>query len=314
MSLLKRRGNDSVLIDWFTVGAQALNFLILVWLMKRFLYKPILKAIDAREQLIAKELADAENKKTAAGKERDEFTRKNKEFDQARAALLSKATESAKAEHDRLLEEARKAADALSTKRLELLQSDARNLHAAISRRTQDEVFAIARKALSDLANTSLEEHLVAVFERRLRELDAGKRAELCDALRSTKDPAVVRSAFELPPAQHETLQTAINVMCSADIHLRFEAAPDVISGIELTASGKKVAWSIAEYLGALEKAVEELVQQQAKPVAKENSTPEKPQETGGTPAKGTTNSPPAPKPATKPATKPAPQPAQKPA
>ena len=27
-----------MLIDWFTVGAQALNFLILVWLMKRYLY------------------------------------------------------------------------------------------------------------------------------------------------------------------------------------------------------------------------------------------------------------------------------------
>ena len=42
-----------MLIDWFTVGAQALNFLILVWLMKRFLYKPILHAIDAREKRIA---------------------------------------------------------------------------------------------------------------------------------------------------------------------------------------------------------------------------------------------------------------------
>ena len=38
-----------MLIDWFTVGAQALNFLILVWLMKRFLYQPILHAIDERE-------------------------------------------------------------------------------------------------------------------------------------------------------------------------------------------------------------------------------------------------------------------------
>ena len=42
-----------MLIDWFTVGAQALNFLILVWLLKRFLYKPILDAIDAREKRIA---------------------------------------------------------------------------------------------------------------------------------------------------------------------------------------------------------------------------------------------------------------------
>jgi F-type H+-transporting ATPase subunit b len=52
-----------MLIDWFTVGAQVLNFLILVWLLKRFLYKPILHAIDAREQRIAKELADADAKR-----------------------------------------------------------------------------------------------------------------------------------------------------------------------------------------------------------------------------------------------------------
>ena len=105
-----------MLIDWFTVGAQALNFLILVWLMKRFLYKPILDAIDAREKRIAGELADAAAKKAEARKERDEFQHKNEEFDQQRAALLSKATDEAKAERLRLLDEARKAADALSAK------------------------------------------------------------------------------------------------------------------------------------------------------------------------------------------------------
>ena len=52
-----------MLIDWFTVGAQALNFLILILLMKRFLYKPILNAIDGREKRIAKELKDADAKK-----------------------------------------------------------------------------------------------------------------------------------------------------------------------------------------------------------------------------------------------------------
>jgi F-type H+-transporting ATPase subunit b len=39
-----------MLIDWFTVGAQAVNFLILVWLLKRFLYRPVLAAVDAREE------------------------------------------------------------------------------------------------------------------------------------------------------------------------------------------------------------------------------------------------------------------------
>src|SRR5450432_4559380 len=121
-----------MLIDWFTVGAQALNFIILVWLLKHFLYKPILNAVDARERRIAAELADADAKKAEAQKERDEFQHKNEEFDQQRAALLSKATDEAKAERQRLLDEARRAADLLSAKRQESLKDEAINLNQAI--------------------------------------------------------------------------------------------------------------------------------------------------------------------------------------
>ena len=56
-----------MLIDWFTVGAQVVNFVILVWLMKHFLYKPILSAIDAREKRIASELAAANTKRDRGG-------------------------------------------------------------------------------------------------------------------------------------------------------------------------------------------------------------------------------------------------------
>src|SRR5471032_1139093 len=122
-----------MLIDWFTVGAQALNFLILVWLMRRFLYRPILNAIDAREKKIAAELADAAAKKLEAQKDRDEFQKKNMDFDQQRAALLAKATDDAKAEGRRLLDEARKAADALGAKRQEALNTEAKTLSEAIS-------------------------------------------------------------------------------------------------------------------------------------------------------------------------------------
>src|SRR5580658_4000545 len=135
-----------MLIDWFTVGAEALNFIILVWLLKRFLYKPIINAVDAREKLTAAELADAVAKKAEAQKERDEFQHKNEESDQQRAALMTKATEEARIERQRLLDDARKAADALSAKRQEALRSDAKNLDRAIRRRAEQEVFAIARK------------------------------------------------------------------------------------------------------------------------------------------------------------------------
>jgi F-type H+-transporting ATPase subunit b len=254
-----------VLIDWYTVGAQALNFLILVWLMKRFLYKPVLAAIDVREKRIAKEIADADAKKADAQKEHDEFQHKNEEFDQQRAALLSKATDEAKAERQRLLDEARKAADALTAKRQDALRNDAQNLNQAIIRRTQGEVFAIARKALTDLATTSLEERLVDVFTRRLRAMDGQAKSDLANALRTASGTALVRSAFDLPPEQRATIQNALNETFSAEIHLRFETAPDLVSGIELTANGQKVAWSIADYLASLEKDVGELLKEKEK-------------------------------------------------
>jgi F-type H+-transporting ATPase subunit b len=254
-----------VLIDWYTVGAQALNFLILVWLMKRFLYKPVLAAIDVREKRIAKEIADADAKKADAQKEHEEFQHKNEEFDQQRAALLSKATDEAKAERKRLLDEARKAADALTAKRQDSLRNDAQNLNQAIIRRTQGEVFAIARKALTDLATTNLEERLVDVFTRRLRAMDGQAKSDLANALRTASGTALVRSAFDLPPEQRATIQNALNEAFSADIHLRFETAPDLVSGIELTANGQKVAWSIADYLASLEKDVGELLKEKEK-------------------------------------------------
>jgi F-type H+-transporting ATPase subunit b len=262
-----------MLIDWFTVGAQALNFLILVWLMKRFLYKPILNAINEREKRVAAELANADQKKAEAQKESDEFNHKNEEFDQQRAALLSKATDEAKAERQRLLDEARQAADDLSAKRQETLRNDAHNLNQAIARRTQQEVFAIARKALTDLATTSLEERMGEVFTRRLRELDCHAKKSLGEALKTASDSALVRSAFDLPAEQRATIQNALNETFSAEIHIRFETAPDLIGGIELTTNGQKMAWSIADYLVSLEKGIDELLKEKDKPKEPEPET-----------------------------------------
>ena len=264
-----------MLIDWFTVGAQALNFIILVWLLKRFLYKPILNAVDAREKRIAAELADADAKKAEAQKERDDYQHKNEEFDQQRAALLSKATDEAKAARQRLLDDARKAADALSAKRQEALRSDAQNLNQAIRRRTQQEVFAIARKALTDLATTSLEERMSEVFTRRLRTMDGKAKEGIAEALKTASEPAVVRSAFALPAAQRAAIQKAVNETFSAEVPVRFETAPDLVSGIELATNGQKIAWSIADYLTSLEKGVGELLKEKDKPEAKAEPKPE---------------------------------------
>lgn len=254
-----------MLVDWFTVIAQVVNFLILVWLLKHFLYRPILDAIDAREKRIAKELADADAKKAEAQKEQDEFRRKNEEFDQQRAALMDKASGDAKDEGQRILDAARQAADALSAKRQDALKNEARHLNQSLSRRTRQEVFAIARKALTDLAGANLEERMVAAFISRLREMDEQSKAALGESLKTTSEPALVRSTFDLPAAQRSAIQQVLDETFSMQVPLRYEAAPEQVGGIELSAHGQKVAWSIADYLASLEKGVEELLKEKDK-------------------------------------------------
>jgi F-type H+-transporting ATPase subunit b len=95
----------------------------------------------------------------------------------------------------------------------------------------------------------------------------SGKAKEcLAGALKSARDPAVVRSTFELPATQRAAIQNAINETFSADVRLKFETSPDLVSGIELSSNGQKMGWSIADYLTSLETSVGELLN---KPVPK---------------------------------------------
>lgn len=243
-----------MLIDWFTVGAQLLNFVILVWLMKRFLYQPVLDAIAAREQKIAKELADAAATKTQADQQQDEFQKKNKDFDAQREALLHQAKDAAKAERECLQAETREALDAANAKRAKAQLAELQQLHADITRDTQQQVFDIARRVLGELAGVSLEQRACEVFIQRWQALEAHALATLSTALKAATEaePALVHSAFALPDAQRATIQAALDTAVGQSVTLKFEVTPELVSGIELSARGQKLAWSISDYLGTL--------------------------------------------------------------
>ncbi len=253
-----------MLIDWFTVGAQALNFAILVWLMQRYLYRPVLDAVDAREKRISAELADAATRKQEASDERAEFLQKNKIFDAERAGLLGQATESAGTERKRLLTAASLAADALAVERQDALRDEADALQRALGLCARREVFAIAREVLSDLASAGLEERVCAVFLDRLRALDAPARERLVAAFAAATEPALLRSAFDLPEAQRTAIQKVVDDAFAAKAALRFETSPDLVAGIELSVGGQRLDWSIAHHVDSLEKSVAALVKQTA--------------------------------------------------
>jgi len=158
-----------------------------------------------------------------------------------------------------------------------------RTLNQAIRRRTQEEVFAIARKALGDLSSATLEERMAEVFIRKVQDMDDATKATLADASKKSADPVVVRSAFELPPKERAGINDALNRAFSADVRVRFETAPELVSGIECATNGHKVGWSIADYLGSLENGVAELLKERETTEAKVEPKP-KLGETASTP------------------------------
>jgi len=243
-----------MLIDWFTVAAQAVNFLILVWLLKRFLYKPILLAIDTREKATADKIAQAEATQNAAEKNLEEFQKQRAEFDRQRADLLKKAIDEAKVQRQGLFDQAQRDFDSLRSQQQESLARERERVEKSVAESTCREVFDIARKALSDLASTTLEESIADMFVQRLRALTPDERGHLAAASPSaTPKIAHVRSAFGMPAEQQTTIMAAVKEALGGNTEVRFEPTPSLVSGIELTTEGYRVSWNVPDYLTTLE-------------------------------------------------------------
>ena len=236
-----------MLIDWFTVGAQALNFLILVWLLKRYLYRPVLAAIDAREKKVAGMIADATTQETKARVAAEELRQRNEAFDRDRDGLLRSARDEGAAEREHLFEAARQDSQLLRSKLTQTLAAERAELGRQLATRTQAEVFAVAQKALSDLAGASLEDRMIEVFITRLQGLPQPPEVAAVPAR-----AALVRSAFAPSPAACAKLEAAIRERLGQEVAIRFETAPELICGVELTVDGVKLAWSVADYLSSL--------------------------------------------------------------
>lgn len=255
-----------MLINWFTVIAQLINFLILVWLLKRFLYEPVLHAIDAREKLISDQLSEAEAQKTESQKEREEFLLKNTEFDAQRSTLLSNAQKEVKAEALQLLEQSKREIQVMRIKWQESLSLDAFNLNDAISHRMQRQVFDITRKTLMDLSGISLEARMTEIFIQKLSSLNKNEKLQLLSPQNSSSNTLTIRSVFDLSQEQRSSVEAVLKNTFKADIQIEFEINPDLISGIELFSDGYKVSWNISNYMINLENSIAELIQNQYSP------------------------------------------------
>lgn len=239
-------------INWFTVIAQIVNFLILVWLLKRFLYRPVLRAIEDREKKIAAQLGEASAKKLSAQEEHDMFQRKNEAFEKDRATKMNQVLEEANSEKQRLFKEVRNESNALRLKYEESLKQQERQMTNTLKRKTKNEVFAIAGKTLSDLANANLEEQAVNVLITKIKGLDGEDKAKLKNAFDHNDLTITIKSAFELSSSSKSELEKAIEGITGRHNNFRYVLDQELISGIEIDTKSYQLSWNIESYLEAL--------------------------------------------------------------
>lgn len=251
-----------MLIDGFTLVAQIINFLILVWLLKRFLYKPILNAIDQRETYIARQIEEAENRKAEADREFAEYQKLNEEFSLQRQKLLNQAVTEVDAQRIQLLDGLHQEIASLRSEYLETLRSEQQNFGMEITLRTQTQVFEIARKALHDLASVNLEDQIANAFLSRLDTISEEDRQQMVVWQQNTRNPVYIRSSFALSHELQNRIIEKIRALFKVDVTILFETEPRLISGIAMIFGGLKIMWSIDEYLNDLKQDLSELIKE----------------------------------------------------
>ncbi|NBB87544.1 MAG: F0F1 ATP synthase subunit B [Bacteroidetes bacterium] len=236
-------------IDWFTFGAQIANFLILVGLLKRFLYGPILEAMDRREETITARLDDAREKRAEAEREAETYRSMQEEFERERDERRAEAERAAEERRQQLIHEARTEVEQLEEEWHEALARERASFLEDLSERAVKETIAVARRALNDLADARLEAQSFEIFLERLRTLEGAPRRDLAEALQSTKGAATVRSTFGLSDQQQDRVRNALTAYAEETPALTTETDDTLGFGVELRVGDRKVAWTLDSYL-----------------------------------------------------------------
>jgi F-type H+-transporting ATPase subunit b len=233
-------------IDWWTLGLQTINFLVVIWLLSRFLYRPIRHVIEEREAADRAASQAAQQKADAADQVRREYAQKRAQLAQehnAREAAFHKTME---AEKEKTLNAARKeAADLLEAAREKIAwdQTQAlQNLKGCVQVLAAD----LARSALrapacGDDAIRRVTAHLDQLPQTDLDDLGQ-------DLLPDGAGITVV-TPDTLSPPQQDAWRSALSQRFAEGAAVRFREDPDILGGVDLHFPHAALRFSVADRL-----------------------------------------------------------------
>jgi F-type H+-transporting ATPase subunit b len=236
-----------VLIDGFTVMAQIINFLILIWLMNRFLFKPIRRALDQREKSMTDALNRAEQAEKQAQTRVLALEKEKSTLENARERLMSEAQDQVSRWREQTLAAIREEVETLRQTFMANMTRDRQAFLEKLKRHLVHQVMRIGEKVLRDLADQRLNRQVLRIFLERL-----ASRKEALNH-QAPKREILVQSGIPLDEDDTRALRAQLGQWFPDSSGIRFESSPDLGLGIQLVVGDRKAAWHLADYLGDLE-------------------------------------------------------------
>lgn len=237
-------------VDWFTTGAQIINFLILIWLLKKWLFKPIIEAMEQREQGLASRLQQAESKMSEAQDLKNQYEDHLQQLQIEKDQVLTQARQQAETEKALLLQRLSEEIQQKKTQFDAEIQKQQQELAPFISRTIAEKSLALSRKTLTQLADQTLEQRIIEHFLHYLSSLPNDEQLSIKQAL--GKDTlAVIVTGFKTDIATQQKIQTWFDSI-QPSAKLVFEQRDYLLSGIALEIDGRSWEWNIDRYLTEL--------------------------------------------------------------
>jgi F-type H+-transporting ATPase subunit b len=223
-------------IDWTTFLLEILNFLVLVWLLKRFFYRPVLAVLDKRRAQVKEETDAASRMKQEAEALRVQFEARMKEWNQERERLKSAVDDELAKERERQRSEMKRALTEESEGMRAREQSEGAARKAAVKRQVEATVYAEAAAMLKRLASPALTESIAHLLLEDLGSLSGGELTQLRDAAEHLNEGAAeIMSAHPMPEPQRKTLAAALARAAGRTVSCGFGEDPQLIAGLRIT-------------------------------------------------------------------------------
>jgi F-type H+-transporting ATPase subunit b len=242
-----------VLIDWFTVAAQAVNFVVLVWLLRRFLYGPITRAMEERQRGIDEQIEATDRLRDEAAAEGEQLRAERERFDAEREERERALREELDDERRAALAAAREEADQLRDRWRAAVERERDGFLQELRQEAGGQIIEVSRSALRELADEHLETRVIERFLLRLDQLDDDQRRTLEGAADGQDGPVEVRTAFEVPDALQGRITDTVRARLEQEHRVVFTEDPRLLCGIELRVGGYALAWSLEDHLDELE-------------------------------------------------------------